>query len=117
LRFWLKPQAINLNGELMTTTKTKKKTTGKKTEELSARLRKEYDDEVKKIAERTKRKDASMKKKGYEYRLAAWIHPKSGGDDYKLTVYCPTKATKAEIKGILKEHNSACYDDYKLIKL
>jgi len=54
------------------------------------------------------------------YEFSAWIHPKNGGDDYRIngTMSLPKGTTnpdeevKAEIRKILKKKRSAILDDF-----
>ena len=60
------------------------------------------------------KRDESMLKRGYVWKVDSWIH--GAGDDYRVSTYWTTEPTKKEIKKMLKEQGSEV-DDYKLINL
>jgi len=58
------------------------------------------------------RKDKSMRKKGYTWKVVAWIHP-AAGDDRQLIMYCKgDKPSDAEIADRLKRSGSRILNDF-----
>ena len=74
-------------------------------------------DYEKQAAEKLKKQDTRLKKKGFRFRVTAWIHPKAGGDDRMVDYYYPTKPTKTVIQTALKDAGSAILDDYQIVEL
>ena len=49
------------------------------------------------------------------FKIEIWVHPKNGGDDYKLfgTIKCKDKkACEKEVQRILKKEGSHIFNDY-----
>ena len=60
------------------------------------------------------RKDKAMRKKGYTWKVVAWIHP-AAGDDRQLILYCKgDKPADSEISDRLKRSGSRILDDFKV---
>ncbi len=73
--------------------------------------------EEEKCRQEEERMDALKKGRGFRYKLIAWVHPKSGGDDFGFVKYFKTKPSKKIIRNMLKRKSSALTDDYTLDKL
>ena len=58
-----------------------------------------------------------MKKSGHAVRVAAWVHPVQGGDDYPVDWYFETCPTHAQIRRLLHKMMSRVCDDYQIIAL
>jgi hypothetical protein len=56
--------------------------------------------------------NAKAKKQGYLFKTVAVVHPKNGGDDYRVFWYSATAPTAAEVADILRKRRSAVLDDY-----
>ena len=69
------------------------------------------------MSEEVSMRDAQMRKEGMKYRTTAFVHPKSGGDDYIVDIYTEHPPTKEEIHKHLKQRNSAIFDDYEVYPL
>lgn len=61
--------------------------------------------------------DAKMKAKGFTHKVVAWVHPKGGGDDYKLIIHSVGKLTDAAIKKELRKEGSNVETDYAIVEL
>ena len=60
------------------------------------------------------RKDKAMRKKGYAWKVVAWIHP-GAGDDRQLIVYCKgDKPSDSEISDRLKRSGSRILTDFSV---
>lgn len=59
--------------------------------------------------------DLKMFKKGYRFRIKAWVH--AGGDDRVMLIYFVAKPTKAEIEKELKKAKSRVTDDWTAFEL
>lgn len=79
-------------------------------------LNAEFAAEQKKIDDKLKRKDKSMKAKGFTHRVEAWVHPFHGGDDYQVSIWMQNP-TAQMIRGELKRQGSSVLTDYTVIVL
>ena len=59
--------------------------------------------------------DRGMKAEGMAFRVAAWVHPEGGGDDYPVHWYFVTPPSHHQIRTLLREAGSALLDDYRVI--
>lgn len=55
--------------------------------------------------------------KGGRYRVDAWVHPATGGEDYQVFWYSKEKPTDAEVQKELKDEGSAVHDDFTIVEL
>ena len=78
-------------------------------------LNKEYQNHL--AAEKAKlaKKDDAMRKKGYKFRVDAWIHP-DDGEDRAVTLYMVEASTKS-IEDVLRKAGSTVLDDYTIDQL
>jgi len=60
-------------------------------------------------------RDSRMKRKGFGFRVTAWIHPEDGGDDYQVDRYFSVRPTPKQIGRLLRDEGSDCLDDYTII--
>lgn len=81
------------------------------------KIYKEYAAEVAKEAKLEKIEDAKQRKAGFTHKTEAWIHPKKGGDDYRVNWYSRGEMSEQEIKALLRKKGSAVVDDWKQFKL
>jgi hypothetical protein len=62
-------------------------------------------------------RDRRMKAAGMRFRVSAWVHPESGGDDYQMDCYFAATPTDEQIRGLLRGKGSRVLDDYRLVTL
>lgn len=73
-----------------------------------------FEEEEKRIRREEASEDKKMKAKGFRYKLVAWVHPETGGDDYPIAAYCVVKPTVKEIKKLLTKKGSCHDSDYTI---
>lgn len=81
------------------------------------KLRAQFDAAAAKEAKKEAALDAKMKAKGFTHKVVAWVHPKAGGDDYKLIIHSVGKLTDAAIKKELRKEGSNVETDYTIVEL
>jgi hypothetical protein len=58
-----------------------------------------------------------LKLLGNHYKVEAFVHPKSGGDDYMMVYRMTQKPTPNEIADLLGQEGSAILDDYRIVEV
>lgn len=81
------------------------------------KLRATFDAAAAKEAQKEAALDAKMKAKGFTHKVVAWVHPKAGGDDFKLIMHTVGKPTEAQIKKELRKSGSSVETDYNVVEL
>lgn len=82
-----------------------------------ARLNLEIDALGKAEEEAQGERDRARKDEGYTHRVSAWVHPKGGGDDFKLEIYYGRAPRVRNIKDILRRRGSRVLTDYEIVIL
>lgn len=63
------------------------------------------------------KKDESMRKKGFAWKVLAWVHPAAGDDRQLILYYAGAKPTAAEIGKELKRSGSQSLTDFSVTAL
>lgn len=82
-------------------------------DELNAEFTKAEESERRELLTR----DQRMKEQGMAVRVSAWIHPKTGGDDYQIDWYLEAPPAPQKIRGMLRDEGSSVLDDYQIVNL
>lgn len=80
------------------------------------RIAAEYQHEMKKVEIQEAAEEKLMHKKGYRWKILAWVHPTSG-DDYQISAYTTVKPSQFEVAALLKKKKSTILTDYELKEL
>ena len=63
------------------------------------------------------RKDRAMRKKGYAWKVVAWVHPRAGDDRQLILYYAGARPSDGEISKQLKRSGSCILNDFTVNSL
>ena len=76
-------------------------------------LDKDWEEAVKKELAAEAKAEKKLIAQGFTHKVAAWIHPKAGGDDRQIAFYSKGEMTETQIKALLRRRGSSRLDDWK----